>query len=370
MSTADRLRDHPVQSGADHDPRQRERFLRELTGINARIAGAGYRSAMRIFALQESEPLGTAVATELSCELDPHEARDFEDGEHKARPLVSVRGEDVFVISSVAGSAGATVNDRLVKLLFFLATCRENGAAQVTAVVPYLAYARKDRQTKRRDPVTTRYVAQLFEAVGTDRVVTLDVHNVAAFQNAFRCETVHLEARSLIVPHVRTLAGGLPVTILSPDGGGMKRAQLLRELYEAFTGDAAGFGFMEKRRSRGVVSGELFAGDVAGSAVFIVDDMISTGGTMRRAAAACRARGARAVFAVATHGVFGPGSDALLADPAFDRLLVTNSIPSAAGVAGQSDGRIEIIPAAPLIADIIHRLHVGNPLGDATSLED
>ena len=83
------------------------------------------------------------------------------------------------------------------KLLFFLATCRDNGAARVTAVVPYLAYARKDRQTKARDPVTTRYVAQLFEAVGTDCVVTLDVHNVAAFQNAFRCETIHLDARRL-----------------------------------------------------------------------------------------------------------------------------------------------------------------------------
>ena len=270
---------------------------------------------------------------------------------------------------SLAGSGGATVNDRLVKLLFFLATCRENGAAQVTAVVPYLAYARKDRQTKRRDPVTTRYVAQLFEAVGTDRVITLDVHNVAAFQNAFRCETVHLEARSIFVPRIRALAGGLPVTILSPDGGGVKRAELLRERYEAVTGEAAGFGFMEKRRSRGVVSGELFAGDVAGTAVFIVDDMISTGGTMRRAAAACRARGAQAVFAVATHGLFGPGSDALLADPAIDRILVTDSIPTAAAAAGHSE-RIEIISVAPLIAEAIHRLHVGSPLGDATSLED
>jgi ribose-phosphate pyrophosphokinase len=340
-----------------------------LTEINARIAGAGYRSGMRIFALQGSEALGAAVAALISCDLDPLEARDFEDGEHKCRPLVSVRGEDVFVISSLAGSDGATVNDRLVKLLFFLATCRENGAARVTAVVPYLAYARKDRQTKRRDPVTTRYVAQLFEAVGTDRVITLDVHNVAALQNAFRCETVHLEARSTLVLRLRALAGGLPVTILSPDGGGMKRAELLRERYEAVTGTAAGFGFMEKRRSRGLVSGELFAGEVAGTAVFIVDDMISTGGTMRRAAAACRARGAQAIFAVATHGLFGPGSDAMLADPAIDRIVVTDTVPTATATAVHSE-RIEIVSVAPLIGETIHRLHTGSPLGDATSLED
>ena len=323
---------------------------------------------MRIFALQGSEALGAAVAASISCDLDPLEARDFEDGEHKSRPLVSVRGEDVFVISSLAGSDGATVNDRLVKLLFFLATCRENGAVQVTAVVPYLAYARTDRQTKRRDPVTTRYVAQLIEAAGTDRVITLDVHNVAAFQNAFRCESVHLEARSMFVPRIHALAGGLPVTILSPDGGGVKRAELLRERYEAVTGDPAGFGYMEKRRSRGVVSGELFAGEVAGTAVFIVDDMISTGGTMRRAAAACRARGAQAVFAVATHGLFGPGSDAMVGDPAVDRIVVSDTVPPAAATAVHSE-RIEIVSVAPLIGEAIHRLHIGSPLGDATSLE-
>ncbi|WP_461477596.1 ribose-phosphate diphosphokinase [Mesorhizobium jarvisii] len=158
----------------------------------------------------------------LSIELDPHEERDFEDGEHKARPLVSVRGRDVYVLHSLAGNGGASANDRLCKLLFFLATCKENGAARATAVVPYLAYARKDRQTKARDPVTTRYVAQLFEAMGTDRIVTLDVHNFAAFQNAFRCESVHLDTRKLFAPLIGKLAGDLPVTIFSPDGGGVK----------------------------------------------------------------------------------------------------------------------------------------------------
>lgn len=231
---------------------------------------------MRFFALNGSEEIGGAVARALSIKLDPHEERDFEDGEHKTRPLVSVRGADVYVLHSLGSAGGASVNDRLCKLLFFLATCRENGAARVTAIVPYLAYARKDRQTKMRDPVTTRYVAQLFEAVGTDRIVTLDVHNFAAFQNAFRCESIHLDTRNLFVPIIRVLAEDRPITIFSPDGGGMKRVQLLKEALEADTRNDVGFGFMEKRRSRGVVSGDLFAGDVAGTAVFIVDDMIST----------------------------------------------------------------------------------------------
>ena len=325
---------------------------------------------MLIFALGDSREFGAVVAAALGRGLDPHEERDFEDGEHKARPLVSVRGRDVYVLHALGG-VGASPNDRLAKLLFFIATCRENGAARVTAVVPYLAYARKDRQTKRRDPVTTRYVAQLFEAVGADCVLTIDVHNLPAFQNAFRCRTVHLEARGLFVPRIRALAAGQPVTVFSPDGGGVKRAELLRQLYEGETGEPAGFGFMEKHRSRGTVSGSLFAGDVGDRAVFIVDDMISTGGTMRRAAAACRERGAKSVFALATHGLFGPGADALLADPNIDRILVTDSLLSARTAAAASFGqRVEILPAAPLVAEAIRRLHRGGSVAEVLGMED
>ena len=326
---------------------------------------------MRFFALKGSEDLGSAAARALQVSLDPHEERDFEDGEHKARPLVSVRGEDVFVLHSLAGEGGASPNDRLCKLLFFLATCRENGAARVTAVVPYLAYARKDRQTKARDPVTTRYVAQLFEAIGTNRIVTLDVHNFAAFQNAFRCETVHLDTRRLFTPVITSLAGELPITIFSPDGGGVKRAQLLKETLAADTGREIGFGFMEKRRSRGVVSGELFAGDVSGAAVFIVDDMISTGGTMRRAALACRERGARAVYALATHGLFGRGAESLFDDPTLDRIVITDSVAAAARAKGDHpSARLDIVSVGPLIGEAIKRLHSHASISQLLGMED
>ncbi|MGB3389276.1 MAG: ribose-phosphate diphosphokinase [Pseudaminobacter sp.] len=325
---------------------------------------------MRLFSLRGSEELGAAMATELGIQLDPHEERDFEDGEHKARPVVSVRGRDVYVLHALAGDAVASANDRLCRLLFFLATCRDNGAARVTAIAPYLAYSRKDRQTKARDPVTTRYVAQLLEAVGADCVVTLDIHNIAAFQNAFRRPTVHLEARKFFCPVIRRLAGDLPVTILSPDGGGVKRAQLLKERYEADTGDAAGFGFIEKRRSRGVVSGDLFAGEVDGSAVVIVDDMIASGGTMLRAARACRERGAAAVYAIATHGLFGQGSDSFLADPAIDRVVVTDSVAAAARAAEGHGLRLEVVPVGPLLGEAVRRLHGNGSITELVGLED
>ena len=157
---------------------------------------------MKIFALNASRNFGDRVASALNHSLSSHEEREFEDGEHKARPLESVRGEDVYVIQSLHGDPNQSPNDKLCRLLFFLATLRENGAARTTAVVPYLAYARKERQTKARDPVTSRYVAQLFEAMGTDRVVTLEVHNIVAFQNAFRCQTIHLDTRRLFIQHL------------------------------------------------------------------------------------------------------------------------------------------------------------------------
>jgi ribose-phosphate pyrophosphokinase len=324
---------------------------------------------MRLFALKGTDRLGGAVADVLGNGLDPHEERVFEDGEHKTRPLVSVRGEDVYVLHSLAGDSAASANDKLVELLFFIATCRENGAARVTAVSPYLAYARKDRQTKARDPVTTRYVAQLFEAVGTDCLVTLEVHNLAAFQNAFRCRTVHLDARGLFCQPIRTLASGLPIVIFSPDSGGVKRADMLRQSYEAATGNEVGFGFMEKRRSRGVVGGDLFAGDVEGRAVFLVDDMISTGGTILRAARACRERGAKAVYAFATHGLFRKGSEGLLTDNALERIVVTDSLDNAARTAQGHEARITILSCAPLIARALKRLHrngsISNLLGAA-----
>ena len=137
---------------------------------------------LALFSLRFDQTLGERVAGKLGIRLGAHEEREFEWGQHKSRPLESVRGKDVYVVQSLHGDAVHNVNDKLCRLLFFLGALRDADARRVTAVVPFLCYARKDRQTKPRDPVTTRYVAALFEAVGVDRVVTLEVHNLAAFQ--------------------------------------------------------------------------------------------------------------------------------------------------------------------------------------------
>src|SRR3974390_630193 len=122
-----------------------------------------------VFALNSTRDFGAKVCSQLGIPLSEHEEREFEDGEHMIRPLVNRRGKDVFVVQSLYGGRQQSVNDKLCRLLFFLGALRDASAGRITAVTPYLCYARKDRKSKPRDPVTTRYVAGLFEAVGTDR---------------------------------------------------------------------------------------------------------------------------------------------------------------------------------------------------------
>jgi ribose-phosphate pyrophosphokinase len=281
-----------------------------------------------LFALKTSREFGTRVARALGISLADHEERDFEDGEHKIRPLVNVRGRAVFVVQSLYGDNEASVNDKLAKLLFFIGACKDASAASVTAVVPYLCYARKDRKTKLYDPVTTRYIAQLFEAVGTDGVITMDVHNLAAFQNSFRCRTDHLQAMPLFVEHFSSLLHGKDIAVISPDIGGAKRADQFRQALGRAMNATIASAFVEKYRSSGEVSGSAFGGDVAGRVCIIIDDLIASGGTVLRAAEACRKLGASGVIACATHGIFvGKANDVVAAD-VLERLVVTDTVPA------------------------------------------
>ena len=318
---------------------------------------------LQIFALEATAELGRAVATVLGQPLAAHEEREFEDGEHKSRPLDDVAGADVYVVQSTHGGPQQSANDKLCRLLFFIGALKDAGAARVTAVSPYLCYLRKDRRTKPNDPVTTRYVASLFEAVGTDCMVTLEVHNPAAFENAFRCRTVALSGTPLFVDYVKANLTNENLSVISPDAGGMKRAELLRETLEHALRRPLGKGLAEKHRSAGVVSGELFAGDVIGSTALIVDDLISTGGTLLRTARSARTAGAKRVLAFVTHGLFMTGAAEVLVDPALDQVVISNAVPPFRLEPAQSK-KLVILPAAPLLAEAIRRLHEERSLTD------
>jgi len=318
--------------------------------------------SLLLFALGESTELGSRVAAAMNARLAPLEEREFEDGEHKTRPLVNVRDRDVYVLHSLHGGGAHSVDQKLLRLLFFAGALRDASAARVTALVPYLAYARKDRKTKPRDPVTTRYVAQIMEAVGIDRIVALDVHNVAAYQNAFRCRTEHLEAAPLFVRRLAPLLGAEPVTVVSPDSGGVKRAEEFRRRLSEALARPVPLAIAEKYRSAGVVSGDAVVGDVRGSIAIVVDDLIATGTTMARAAVACRARGATRAYAVATHGVFASGANEALGGGAFERILVTDSVTPADANVSAFAAKLERVEIAGLLADAIARMHTGGSL--------
>ena len=315
---------------------------------------------LSLFALDPDKSFATTVARCLGASLAPLEDRVFEDGEYKIRPLESVRGHDAYIISSLYHGEDASSADRLLKMLFFIGALRDAGVGRVTAVTPYLCFARKDRRTKPRDPVTTRYVAQLFEAMRIDGLIGIDIHNLAAFQNAFRCETIHLDAQALFAQRLVADIGDFSVAVVSPDLGGDKRAELFRQRLERLLKKPVGKGFMDKFRSEGRVASDIFAGEVRDRIAIVIDDLIAGGGTMARVAAACKAHGARAVRGVATHGVFTAQAPKVLVDAPLDRLMIADTAPlsSSSPVAQGMGDRLTVVSAAPLFGEAIRRRHL------------
>ncbi len=317
---------------------------------------------MLIFGLDRDEPLAGAIAAALDERLAPHEDRAFEDGEHKWRPLVDPRGDDAYLVASLHGGPRESPQDKLVRLLTMAATLRDHGAARVTAVVPYLAYARKDRRTKPFDPLALRYLAQWVEASGVAQLIALQPHDVAAFENAFRCPVRALDAHPSFDAAVDAIAGGAAggLVVASPDPGGVKRAQLWREALEARLAAPVGFAMVDKRRSAGVVSSErLVAGEVQGRTVLLLDDLIASGETMQRAAQALRAAGAHEVLAFAAHGLFVGRAAQALDDPAITRVVVTDSVP-AFRLPADTPLRRKLLVASSvtLLADAIRESHL------------
>jgi ribose-phosphate pyrophosphokinase len=320
-----------------------------------------FNAADPVFVPRSNRAFGDRVVASLGVPAAPLEEREFDGGEHKVRPLTEVRGRRCWIVQGLSGTAEASVNDRLVRTLFLIAGLRDAGAAHVTVCVPYLAYSRKDRRTQHRDPVTTRYVAELFEAVGTDRIVSLEVHNPAAFDNAFRCESVPLTFAPLIAGWLRQRRpDGL--VVMSPDIGGVKRAQLVREWVARSLDAEIGFSFMEKRRSAGRVTGDRLVGDVRDRHVLIVDDLIASGGTLLRATAAVREAGAARVDAAACHPVFTAEAEALFERGGPDTVLVADTVPVGHSFAGRPN--LEILDAASLLAEAMRRLQHGDSLAE------
>ncbi|MDD4975015.1 MAG: ribose-phosphate diphosphokinase [Bacteriovorax sp.] len=306
--------------------------------------------SLKVFGIGPTQTLAKEVCQKLGIELSTIDEEKFPDGELKVRPCARVENANVFVFHSLGGDNIRTVNDRLCELYFFLSTLRDLGALSVTAVIPYLSYARSDQRKGPFDSIILRYVAQMLEGSGVHRIISMDVHNISAFENAFRCPALNLEAVSLFCQHLVISKDSLPV-VLSPDIGGIKRAEIFRKQLENLTGIPVDSAFLEKFRTPEGVTGHKLVGAVSGRTILIVDDMISTGETIFHALDACHKEGAGSIKVFATHGLFTKNQNELLNSPLVDEFIVTDSHPALKDLAPFK--KLRVLSCASLFAEAI-----------------
>jgi ribose-phosphate pyrophosphokinase len=310
-----------------------------------------------VVALPDALELARAIAWSTGATLAPAELRSFEDGEFKARPTLDPAGHQCVVVGSMHGDDSGSPQDRLCRVLFLIAALKDHRAASTDLLVPYLPYARKDRRTQPFDPVSLRYLAQLLEAAGTGSVVTIEVHQPAAFDNAFRIPARSLPGHPLLAGAVfESLSplGNRPLVVASPDPGGIKRAQLWQQALEDMTGAAAraapiGFSSVDKRRSLGVLSGaNEVCGEVGGATVLLIDDLLVSGSTLARASEAIIRAGAKRVVAAVMHDLRTPEALERLEAAGIERLITGDTLPP---------HRAQARPAARIIVERVRCAH-------------
>jgi ribose-phosphate pyrophosphokinase len=299
---------------------------------------------MKILACNSNRPLAEAIAAYLSLPLTKASVRRFSDMEVFVEILENVRGEDVFVIQSTSFPA----NDHLMELLVCLDALKRASARRVTAVIPYYGYARQDRKTASRTPISAKLVANLITTAGADRVLTLDLHS-GQIQGFFEIPTDNLYAEPVLVKNIREHHSAADLVIVSPDVGGVFRA---RQIARRLDADLA---IIDKRRERAGVSEVMnIIGDVAGRRCILVDDIVDSAGTLCNAAAALIDSGGEAVYAYVTHGVLSGGAVARVQAAPIEVLVMTDSIVATPPV--RNAHNIRQVTIAPLIAEAIRRI--------------
>ena len=322
-----------------------------LAMARARERKAPGRTGPLIFSGSGGLSLAAAVAGQLDLQLGKRDLERFPDGECHVRILESVRGQDVYFVVST----GPPVEANLVELLLLADACRRAGAARRTAVIPYFGYARQDRRVSGRESVGARLVADLLEAGGLDRVVAIDLHS-PALEGFFSLPLEHLTAVPLLAEALRHSGVGASGVVVAPDLGAARLADRYAKLLDLPVA------IVHKTRISGrEVAIHGVSGDVEGRQPLIVDDMISTGGTIEAAARGLAAAGSLPVAAVAaTHGLFVAGAEERLAAVNARRVIVTDTVAAPPGLRLP----LEVVSVAPILARAVRHLHEDRSLAD------
>ena len=298
--------------------------------------------------------LSVKIAREIDLPLAPMDITRFADGEFDVKIHESVRGHDVFLIQPTC----PPVSDNLIQLFVTLDALRRASAARITAVIPYYGYQRKEKKSAPRDPISAKLMANVIELAGASRVIAVDLH-AEAIQGFFDIPVDALTATKILARRVRERHGN-SVVVVSPDTGGALRARTLGRILDA------PIAIIDKRRPRDdAVEVVHVVGDVAGMHAVIVDDLISTGGTLVSASEALRGKGAIGVDVIVTHGLLTPGSLERLHQAPIDEICITDTIPvSDEGRAAGAYPKLRVLSVAPLIAEAIVRVHEGRSVSE------
>jgi ribose-phosphate pyrophosphokinase len=301
---------------------------------------------LMVFAGRHSEALGERIAARLGIELGDVTIKTFANGEIYCRFEDSVRGADVFLVQSTAHP----VNDALMELLIMIDAAKLASAHRITAVMPWYGYSRQDKKSKPREPITAKLVAELLQAAGVDRVLTMDLH-AGQIQGFFRIPVDHMTAQPLLVQHFRERLdrGDIDrLVVVSPDAG---RAKLANHLAEELGATLAVL--TKQRPDHNEAEVTLLIGDVRDRVAILVDDMIDTAGTLCEGARVVKQGGATRVLAAATHGLFSDRAFARLADSDIEEVVVTDTVPLAPGA---PQDLIKVVSVDRILADTIHNV--------------
>ena len=291
-----------------------------------------------------SRPLAEEIAHELDVRLGEPNLGEFANGEINCRFSESVRGTDVFIVQTHAAAEGRSINDAIMEQLIMVDAAKRGSAKRITVICPFYGYARQDRKASGREPITARLLADMFEAAGAKRMISVDLHS-GQIQGFFNGPVDHLIAMPVILD---TLAEyGDDIVMVSPDTGRVKVAE---KYAQALHCDLA-FVYKSRRKDlKNVVEAKEVIGDVEGRTCVLIDDMIDTGGTIVAAAELLAARGAERVIAACTHGVFsGPAIDRIK-NSVIERVVCTNTLPLEPE---KQIDKIEQLSVAPIIGRAI-----------------